>query len=941
MRICVLWRRIALALIFSSFFVPHPSFCATLYVWTNSPSPGSPYNAWTNAARDIQTAVDAAMAGDTVLVTNGVYDAGGVVVYGLPTNRIALTKPISVLSVNGPGQTKILGQYRTGSDPGVRCAYVTNGALLAGFTLEGGDTASSGDEFEQLRGGGVWCESGGVVSNCLIKGNRAKNNGGGTAYGTIVDCQVFSNTAGWGGGCADGNVIRCAIYWNNASDTGGGMIDGTAEHCEVYSNSATYGGGTAYTTVRQSRVFANTSTASGGGAINGVLEQCAIYNNVAGDSGGGAAYAELRSCTITGNRAAGNDGGGAAWGVLKNCTVVFNEAQYEGGGTRESTCLNTIIYHNATELRDSSEWFLGSFTNSCTTPLPDGQGNFTNAPMLVNASYIYADSPCVGAGSTNYTPATDIDGDAWGSPPSIGCDEPQSPFNGDLDVSIIAENTNVALGYELVFQGTIDGKAASNRWTFGDGVSLFNRSYDVPHAWSVTGGYAVVLSAWNDDHPGGVSATVHVQVVESDFYVDAANTTPSVPYTSWAIAATSIQDAVDAAVLGSTVWVANGVYDTGGATEPLSSRSNRVAITKEVTVRSVNGPNVTFIVGADGTDSYESNAVRCAYVGHNARLSGFSLSDGVSGGDGGGVWCADSAVVSNCVLTGNRSLSNGGGSYGGALVNCELNENSASAGGGSYESTLDGCAVTDNYAANSGGGAAFGVLKNCTVVFNEAQYDGGGIRESTSLNSIIYYNSSEYRDTTNWFLGYFTNCCTAPLPGGQGNLSSLPQLINPASGNFRLSYGSPCIETGNNADAVGDTDLDGNTRIIDGDTDGTATVDMGALEYDRSIYDSDSDGMTDVAEFVADTNPTNPASLFEITSIEVTNSIAVTFACTNSRVYSLGTTTDTVDGLWLTVVGKTNIPGDASGAMSLVDTNPPAGEHGYGFYRVDVQLPPE
>ena len=167
----------------------------------------------------------------------------------------------------------------------------------------------------------------------------------------------------------------------------------------------------------------------------------------------------------------------------------------------------------------------------------------------------------------------------------------------------------------------------------------------------------------------------------------------------------------------------------------------------------------------------------------------------------------------------------------------------------------------------------------------------------------------------------------------------MPQLIDPASENFRLSYGSPCIDAGNDADAVGDTDLDGNARIVDGDTDGAATVDMGAYEYDRSIYDRD--GMTDVAEFVADTNPTNPASLFEITSIEATNSIAVTFTCTNSRAYSLETMINTVDGSWLLVGGKTNIPGDASGVMNLMDTNPLASGQGCGFYRVDVRLPTE
>jgi len=40
---------------------------ATRYVWQASPSPGPPYSDLTSAAHVIQEAVDAALAGDTVL----------------------------------------------------------------------------------------------------------------------------------------------------------------------------------------------------------------------------------------------------------------------------------------------------------------------------------------------------------------------------------------------------------------------------------------------------------------------------------------------------------------------------------------------------------------------------------------------------------------------------------------------------------------------------------------------------------------------------------------------------------------------------------------------------------------------------------------------------------------------------------------------------------
>jgi hypothetical protein len=49
------------------------SLAATHYVSLESPTPAPPFTNWLTAARVIQDAVDAAQAGDTVLVTNGVF----------------------------------------------------------------------------------------------------------------------------------------------------------------------------------------------------------------------------------------------------------------------------------------------------------------------------------------------------------------------------------------------------------------------------------------------------------------------------------------------------------------------------------------------------------------------------------------------------------------------------------------------------------------------------------------------------------------------------------------------------------------------------------------------------------------------------------------------------------------------------------------------------
>ena len=134
------------------------------YVNGNNTAPTPPYTDWSTAATNIQDAINVANSGDTVLVTNGVYGYGGIIMAGDLVNRVALTNPITVESVNGPWVTTILGAGATNGTAAVRCAWLTNGASLIGFTLQAGATRSSGDAPTLESGGGAWCAS----SNTLI-----------------------------------------------------------------------------------------------------------------------------------------------------------------------------------------------------------------------------------------------------------------------------------------------------------------------------------------------------------------------------------------------------------------------------------------------------------------------------------------------------------------------------------------------------------------------------------------------------------------------------------------------------------------------------------------------------------------------------------------------------------------------------------------------------
>ena len=99
--------------------------------------------------------------------------------------------------------------------------------------------------------------------------------------------------------------------------------------------------------------------------------------------------------------------------------------------------------------------------------------------------------------------------------------------------------------------------------------------------------------------------------------------------------------------------------------------------------------------------------------------------------------------------------------------------------------------------------------------------------------------------------------------------------------------------------------------------------------------DTDGDGFTAAEEWIADTVPTNRDSYLHLTFIQCTNSFAVTFSCTNSRVYSLQSSEGMVDGQWLMVDGATNRTGEADGMLDLVDPDNTTSR----FYRIDVHKP--
>jgi hypothetical protein len=419
---------------------------------------------------------------------------------------------------------------------------------------------------------------------------------------------------------------------------------------------------------------------------------------------------------------------------------------------------------------------------------------------------------------------------------------------GTLKTTLAASYTNVATGFTVNFTGQIVGQATSSYLDFGDGTVLSNvtSQLNIAHAWVTGGNYPVSLTAYNGSNPGGISTTTVVQVVAGISYVRWDSSNPIAPYTSWATAATNIQDAVDAAFVGGTVLVTNGVYASGGRPANGHVLTNRLTVDKPLTVQSVNGPTVTIIQGYQvPTNIWGDSAVRCAYLTDAVTLAGFTLTNGATQmageASGGGAYCDGngSAILTDCILSGNSAASEGGGAFEGTLNNCAVSGNSATnsygAGGGAMFSTLNSCSLINNSAwyggggyyctvngctlsgntgigpYGSGGGVYYGTLADCTLRSNSASNYGGGASWATLNNCTLSNNLSSY-DGGGAYNSTLTNCTlngnSAAYQGGGAYSSTLNNCIvssNSATDGGGVMFGTltDCALIGNSANYEG------------------------------------------------------------------------------------------------------------------------------------------
>ncbi|HUS72104.1 MAG TPA: right-handed parallel beta-helix repeat-containing protein [Sedimentisphaerales bacterium] len=250
--------------------------------------------------------------------------------------------------------------------------------------------------------------------------------------------------------------------------------------------------------------------------------------------------------------------------------------------------------------------------------------------------------------------------------------------------------------------------------------------------------------------------------------------------------------------------------------------------------------------------------------GSNTTVTNCTFSDNSTNAGGGGMFnYYSSPLVIDCIFRGNSANFGGGMENSSSrssptLINCTFIGNTANKDGGGmrnrYPNTpaLTNCLFSGNSAGDEGGGirnesSSSPTFANCTFSGNSAESTGGGMsnhHDSSPMltNCILWGNddSGGMGESAQIVGGkvVVTYSCIQGLVTfmGNNNIGDAPLFVD-ADGtdnvagteddNLRLSFGSPCIDAGDNTAVPPSvlTDLDGNPRIR-GDA-----VDMGAYEF--------------------------------------------------------------------------------------------------------------
>jgi len=707
--------------------------------------------------------------------------------------------------------------------------YCQGGTLsMEGNTVSGNHAVGSGPR-TSASGGGLCAVSAALtIRSSIFTGNSAIQIGGGMSAdnctGTLTG-NVFSGNSGSimaGGACAAGSpmTITGNTFAGNDSPWGSGLL------CSGFGPAPT--------------VTGNTFTGNtGSAALACDNSDAAVSNNtINGNPGGGvfcfACSPSITKNTISGNTPTGSTGGGIslmqAWPAIVNNVIRGNTAALGGGIGCDDSCAPSVINNM---IVDNAAVNGGGVYSTASTPVFKNNIIAFNSSGLAHAGF--------GSVTSNYN---DVFGNTGGDYSGV------TPGPNDISVDpVFADRTSGDL-HILNTSRCIDaGDNAVAPPTDMDGI---RRPYDgdgdgIPRA--DIGAYEVrrLYVKWNS--PG-----------------------PSFNGRTWATAFHSTQEAVNAAIPGDEIWVAEGTYSQGmemkegilvygGFAGTETARNQRNCAAHETIINAALGGAVYYCELSDPTtlvDGFTLRSNGCGVTFDNSR--GSLQNNKITGNAGGGVRCigefAAPSIIGN-EITGNNGT-NGAGIYVGfdarpLIARNTITGNEATCSGGAVFSEQARPVIVNNLIShntavttggihiNRGGGPGELEIRNNTICDNVGLDVFGGITLD-NVNAILRNNIVAFNA---WGIVAIDQpeltCSYNDVYGNGGNdydgitypcddISFAPQFVDKENGNFHLLGSSPCIDAGTDFEAPWD-DLDGSARPYDGDGNGTATTDIGAYEY--------------------------------------------------------------------------------------------------------------
>ncbi|MHC5115559.1 MAG: BACON domain-containing protein, partial [Planctomycetota bacterium] len=750
-------------------------------------------------------------------------------------------KAIHLKSENGPDHC-IIDVEGSEDDPhrAFTCHYTreTNHTLIQGFTLTGG--LSGPDYFKifpPFDGGAIWCgASRPVFKDCIIENNIAFSAGGGGYFIALLDeWAEFTR------------IENCILSGNQARGNSGVFSGGGAVWIQDQVN------------ISNSLVAQNHSRGNGGAVslfgLNQTITNTTVTENEAENRGGGIyvwdAYQdltqqlpdfEINNSILNGNSAVtGNQLSCDYVGQIGPPRIMASHSNIPNDDNDMDLHPDTVwVGDGRLDYADPqfADPEIGDYRLLPASPLIDRGSNdrveFASVDLDNNPRFIDADYdglPQVDLGPYEFIP-TPYD------QPLIEISDWQFDFiayqgegNPLIEISdwqfdFIAyqgEGNPPPQGFGLRNSGTGSFQwqtPASCPWLVvspqsGENSGVFIEVALQPDITGLgRGRYACELAV---ESPTAANSprtfTVNLQVFErGKIFVPSEFAT--------------LQQAINFAGDGDHIIIAPGTYN-----------ENIYLAGKNITRRSQD-PNYWDVVKTTVISGSGSNpVVTFAGTERSARLLGVTITGGKAGDSGGGIQGnGTGSAIEKCIIRNNTASASGGGIHGvrGRIAECRIIENTAESGGGIADcNDIVNCIVAANQATEGGGlYAVSGSIIHCTVADNGAD-KGAGFSQCTGLieNSIIWGNQFDplYQSSVP------TDSCIQGDPRGEGNIDTDPEFIDPASGDYRLAFGSFCIDAADPNTAIPvKADINGHVRPFDGNNDGTILPDMGAYEMPLS-----------------------------------------------------------------------------------------------------------